>query len=133
MAISLFTTDAVPAAADGRYYPEAGPAHQVQRLLWHPTVLFRIAEDVNLAGYPGIDFLLDVSRWKEKKADAIRAHRTQLPGLGKLFFEKPEGVRTFTKEAFRVAAGPRPTTVPADDLFAGLNVPGVQQNQSNGH
>ena len=118
MAISHFASDAVPAAADPRFYPEVGAAHQIERLLWHPTVLFRLPEDVDLAQEPGIDFLLDVTRWKEKKADAIRAHRTQLPGLGKLFFEKPEGIRTFTKEAFRVACGTRPTSVPATDLFA---------------
>ncbi len=118
MAISRFSSDAVSAAADGRFYPELGPAHQIERLLWHPTILFRLPEDVHLQSEAGIDFLLDVSRWTEKKADAIRAHRTQLPGLGKLFFENPNGRRTFSKEAFRVAWGPRPQTIPADDLFA---------------
>ena len=118
MAISLFTSDAVPAAADSRFFPELGPAHLVERLLWHPTILFRVPEEVDLPSYPGIDFLLDVSRWRDKKADAIRAHRTQLPGLGKLFFEKPKGRRTFCREAFRLAYGPRPQSVPADDLFA---------------
>lgn len=119
MAISLFASDAVPAAADPRFHPELGPAHHVERLLWHPFVLFRIPESENLATYPGIDFLLDVSRWKDKKAEAIRAHRTQLPGLGKLFFESSDGIRTFSSEVFRLACGPRPKKVPADDLFAG--------------
>lgn len=118
MAISRFCSDAVPAAADQRFYPECGPAHQVERLLWHPTILFRLPENVDFKLEPGIDFLLDVSRWTGQKADAIRAHRTQLPGLGKLFFENPNGRRTFSKEAFRVASGPRPQAVPADDLFA---------------
>lgn len=119
MAISRFASDAVPAAADGRWYPELGPAHQIERLLWNPpTILFKMAENADLPTEPGIDFLMDVSRWTEKKANAIRAHRTQLPGLGKLFFENPSGRRTFSTEAFRVAWGPRPSTVPADDLFA---------------
>ncbi len=119
MAISRFTSDAVPAAADARWYPDLGPAHQIERLLWNPpTILFKLREDAELAAEPGIDFLMDVSEWTEKKAASIRAHRTQLPGLGKLFFEKPEGVRTFASEAFRVACGRRPSTVPANDLFA---------------
>jgi N-acetylglucosamine malate deacetylase 2 len=119
MAISRFASDAAPAAADPRWYPELGPAHEVERLLWQPpTILFRLPEGVNLPAEPGIDFLLDVSRWTEKKAAAIRAHRTQLPGLGKLFFENPSGKRTFSTEAFRLAWGARPKTRPADDLFA---------------
>jgi LmbE family N-acetylglucosaminyl deacetylase len=119
MAISRFASDAVSAAADHRWYPEVGPAHQTERLLWQPpTILFRLPEGVDLRREPGIDFLLDVSRWADKKAEAIRAHRTQLPGLGKLFFENPSGRRTFSSEAFRVAWGPRPLAVPADDLFA---------------
>jgi len=119
MAISRFTSDAAPAAADHRWYPELGPAHQIQRLLWQPpTILFQLPEDVDLPSQPGIDFLLDVGQWTEKKAAAIRAHRTQLPGLGKLFFDNPAGRRTFSSEAFRVASGPRPREVPADDLFA---------------
>ncbi len=119
MAISRFASDAMPAAADGRWYPELGPAHQVERLLWNPpTILFRLPEKAELAAEPGIDFLLDVSRWTEKKAASIRAHRTQLPGLGKLFFENPDGIRTFSSEAFRVAWGLRPGKIPANDLFA---------------
>lgn len=118
MAISRFASDAISAASDRRWYRDLGPAHQIERMLWHPTILFRLPEDVDLTAEPGIDFLLDVSRWTEKKAAAIRAHRTQLPGLGKLFFEKPEGRRTFGREVFRLAWGARPATVPADDLFA---------------
>ena len=119
MAISRFASDAISAAADDRWYPDLGAAHHVERLLWNPpTILFRLPENAELPAEPGIDFLLDVSRWTEKKANAIRAHRTQLPGLGKLFFENPNGRRTFSSEAFRVAWGLRPLTVPADDLFA---------------
>lgn len=119
MAISRFASDALSAAADPRWYPELGPPHHIHRLLWQPpTILFRLPETADLPNEPGIDFLLDVSRWTDKKATAIRAHRTQLPGLGKLFFENESGRRTFPTEAFRVAWGARPATLPADDLFA---------------
>ena len=119
MTISRFVSDAVAAARDARWYPEAGAPHEIQRLLWPPpTILFRLSENTNFAVEPGIDFLIDVRPWLDKKEAAVRAHRTQLPGLGKLFFEKPEGIRTFSIEAFRVAWGTRPRLVPAGDLFA---------------
>ena len=119
LAISHFTSDAIAAAADHRWYPEIRSPHTVERLLWTPpTLLFRLAPDTDLRNEPGIDFLIDVREWREKKEAAIRAYRTQLPGLGKLFFEDPNGRRTFLTEAFRLAWGPRPQQAPADDLFA---------------
>jgi N-acetylglucosamine malate deacetylase 2 len=117
MAISRFTSDAVAAAADERWYPEFGTAHRIERLLWQPpTVIFRYAEGTDLPNEPGIDFLIDTTRWSEKKAEAIRAHRTQR--LGRLFFDDANGRRTFSTEAFRLAWGQRPKVIPADDLFA---------------
>lgn len=117
MAISRFTCDAVAAAADARWYPEFGPAHAIERLLWQPpTVIFRYPEETDLATEPGIDFLIDTSPWSEKKAAAIRAYRTQR--LGRLFFDDPNGRRTFSTEAFRLGWGARPSSVPAKDLFA---------------
>jgi LmbE family N-acetylglucosaminyl deacetylase len=117
IAISRFTSDAVAAAADGRWYPEVGPAHTIERLLWQPpTVIFRYAEGADLPKEPGIDFFIDTTPWKEKKADAIRAHQTQR--LGRLFFDDANGRRTFSTEAFRVGWGRRPKIVPANDLFA---------------
>ena len=117
MAISRFTSDALTAAEDERWYREAGPPHRIERLVWQPpTVIFRYPPQTNLQTEPGIDFLIDTSRWSEEKAAAIRAHGTQR--LGRLFFDDPEGRRTFSTEAFRVGWGPRPKRVPADDLFA---------------
>ncbi|MBV9156081.1 MAG: PIG-L family deacetylase [Acidobacteriaceae bacterium] len=118
LAISRFASDAIAAAADRRWYPEVGSAHTIERLLWTPPkLLFRLAPDADLNNEPGIDFLIDVSSWREKKEAALRAYRTQLPGLGKLFFEDPNGRRTFSQEAFRLAWGRRPETLPAGDLF----------------
>ncbi len=117
VAISQFSSDALSAAADPRWFPELGPAHTIERLLWPPpTVIFRYPKDVDLGKEPGIDFLIDTSRWSEKKAAAIRAHKTQR--LGRLFFDDADGRRTFSSEAFRLAWGPRPSSIPARDLFA---------------
>ncbi len=121
MAIGRFASDALAAAADERWFPEFGAPHEVTRVVWQPpTVIFRYPEGTKLANEPGIDFLIDTGRWSEKKAAAIRAHRTQR--LGRLFFDDPNGRRTFNVEAFRMACGPRPSTVPATDLFADLNL-----------
>src|ERR1019366_120476 len=66
-----------------------------------------------LAGRAGMDFLIDISPYRDKKNAALRAHRTQYPGLKKLFNHDT----TTAFEAFRVAWGPRPHTIPAADLF----------------
>lgn len=117
MAIGRFALDAVSAAADVRWFPEAGAPHVVDRVLWQPpTVIFRYPEGTDFPNEPGIDFLIDTSRWSARKAAAIRAYGTQR--LGRLFFDDPNGRRTFCKEAFRLAWGARPKTVPAGDLFA---------------
>lgn len=117
MAISRFTSDALGAAADERWYPELGAAHTIKRLLWQPpTVIFKYPRKTDLQKEPGIDFVIDTSRWSAQKAAAIRAHRTQR--LGRLFFDDADGRRTFSTEAFRVAWGARPKSVPAVDLFA---------------
>lgn len=117
MAISRFASDALAAAADERWFPELGSPHYIDRLLWQPpTVIFRYPESALLPNEPGIDFLIDTARWAEKKRAAISAHRTQR--LGRLFFDDPNGARTFDQEAFRVAWGSRPKSVPAGDLFA---------------
>lgn len=119
IAISRFVTDALSVAADPRWLPETGPAFQVNRVLWTPpTILFRLPPDADVRELPGFDFVINVELWREQKVRAFEAHRTQFPGLKKLFFDDPNGQRTFGIEAFRLAAGRRPAIVPADDLFA---------------
>jgi hypothetical protein len=80
--------------------------------------LFRLPADANVQQLPGFDFIIDVERWRGEKTRAFEAHRTQFPGLKKLFFDDPNGQRTFGIEAFRFATGRRPARAPADDLFA---------------
>jgi len=119
LAISRFALDAVAAASDGRWYPELGSAHVIERLLWTPpTILFKLPEDADVPNLPGSDFVIDTTQWTEQKTRAFQAHRTQFPGLKKLFFDNPNGQRTFGIEVFRLAWGKRPASVPADDLFA---------------
>jgi LmbE family N-acetylglucosaminyl deacetylase len=115
IAISRFAADAVSAAADARWYPETGAAHAVERVLWQsPVPVFELGRTPSLAQHPGIDFLIDTAAFRKQKQAALRAHRTQYPGLGKVFSDES----TLTLEAFRIGWGLRPGTVPADDLFA---------------
>ena len=116
VAISRFAMDGVAAAADGRWYPEEGEGWQVERVLW-PAMLrvWELEYMPERESYPGVDYLIDVSAYRDRKEAALRAHRTQWSGLSKLFLAKPGGM---SWEAFRVGAGSRPAHVPAKDLFS---------------
>ncbi len=118
LAISRFASDAVAAAGDGRWYPETGGPHEVIRMLWYPPLaLWKLPKEEDLVDQPAIDFLIDTEPWRAIKEAAIREHKTQLPGLRRLFFGGEfTGVNT-TKEGFRLAWGPRPAKTPAGDLF----------------
>ena len=71
IAISRFTTDAVAAAADSRWTPEVGAAHEVRRLIWTPPIPpWEAVNKENLAAEPGIDFLIDITPWRDRKAAA---------------------------------------------------------------
>jgi LmbE family N-acetylglucosaminyl deacetylase len=122
IAISRFTSDAVAAAADCRWFPEAGPAHTVQRLLWTtPVPLYELASSPNLADQPGVDFVIDVESWWQRKALALRAHRSQHLSINRIWFHQPDPERLLRHEMFRQAWGPSLSTYPADDLFSGLD------------
>jgi LmbE family N-acetylglucosaminyl deacetylase len=119
VAISRFTADAVSAAADHRWFPEIGPAHNIERLLWQSEIpVYGLSQTPDLATRPGVDFVIDTAPWWRKKKEALQAHRTQLPGFRKLFFNHGSEERTLSVEAFRVGWGPRPKYLPAMDLFA---------------
>jgi LmbE family N-acetylglucosaminyl deacetylase len=121
VAISRLTSDAIAAAADARWYPENGDAFSVSRLVWAPVFRpWTLPNGLQLADEPGVDFLIDTQKWAGVKAEAVRAHRTQFPGLGHLFFEHGSPEETLNREAFRLAWGLRPSKVPCGDLFEGL-------------
>jgi LmbE family N-acetylglucosaminyl deacetylase len=122
VAISRFTSDAVSAAADRRWFPELGPPHLVQRLVWvpgrHP---WEWAREDDPGARPGVDFLLDTSPWHERKLAALVAHRTQLASVTRHFLRHPDRQRVLSSEFFRQAWGPPLPTRPISDLFDGLD------------
>ena len=121
IAISRFAADAVAAAADARWHPDAGPAHRVARLLWVPPVMPWEMPDVpDLAKAPGVDFLIDTSAYREVKAAALRAHRTQHVSIDRHFFNLPAVDRILSVEAFRQAFGPALSKTPAADVFESI-------------
>jgi LmbE family N-acetylglucosaminyl deacetylase len=118
IAVSRFATDAVAAAADARWHPDSGPAHHVQRLLWMPPMLpWEMPAVADLTRAPGVDFLIDTSKYRDVKAAALRAHRTQHVSIDRHFFDLPALDRILGAEGFRQAFGPRPSHIPSPDIF----------------
>jgi LmbE family N-acetylglucosaminyl deacetylase len=121
IAISRFASDAVAAAADPRWYPGTGHAHAVQRLLWTSPVLpWDVAKSPNLADEPGVDFLVDITPYREAKAAALRAHRTQHVSIDRHFFHLPDVEKILSLETFRQAFGPPLSRRPSADLFEAI-------------
>lgn len=122
IAISRYTSDAVAAAQDARWYPDAGAPHAVQRLLWTPLLAPWDAAGVNdLAGQPSVDFAIDVSAWHDRRVAALRAHRTQHASIDRYFLSRPDLRRILATELWRQAWGPPIPHRPSADLFAGLS------------
>jgi LmbE family N-acetylglucosaminyl deacetylase len=122
LAISQFTIDAVTAAADPRWYPKTGGAHHVQRLLWtSPVMPWDAPKSADLAKEPGVDFLVDVSRYRGVKAEALRAHRTQHVLIDRHFFELPDVDRILSVETFRQGFGPPLSKRPSSEIFEAIS------------
>ena len=121
VAISRFTSDAVAAAADPRWFPAQGAAHQVARLVWvagrHPWAL---ARDPDAAAKPGVDFAIDVGPWRARRLAALEAHRTQRPSVQRHFLRHADRDLLLSREFFRQGWGPPLTARPAGDLFEGI-------------
>lgn len=121
IAISRFTSDAVAAAADPRYHTETGRPHEIQRLLWTPPrTIWQPGEQPPLGEQPGVDFLIDVSEYAERKTRALLAHRTQQHSIDQLFMNVADPKRLVSYETFRQAFGPRLSRRPAADILEGL-------------
>jgi LmbE family N-acetylglucosaminyl deacetylase len=124
VAISRFTSDAIAAAADLRWFPEAGAPHVVSRLVWTPLYPpWEVATFENLSEKPSGDFVIDIGAWKERKAAALRAHRTQHLSIDRYFFNQPNLDRILAVEIWRHAWGPPLAMRPSADLFDGLRLP----------
>ena len=121
VAISRFTSDAIAAAADPRWHPDAGAPHDVARLLWTPPFPpWEAASLEQIGAHAGADFVIDVSRWRERKAAALRAHRSQHLSVDKYFFSRPDVARALAVETWRQAWGPPLRQRPAQDVFEGV-------------
>jgi LmbE family N-acetylglucosaminyl deacetylase len=121
IAISRFTSDAVTAAVDPRWHQEEGEAFRVPRLLWTPPARpWELASDQEVRARPGVDFVIDIRPWAERKLRAVGAHRTQMLSGNRVFFNHPDRERRLSAEVFRQAWGPPLAERPLGDLFAGL-------------
>jgi LmbE family N-acetylglucosaminyl deacetylase len=123
IAISRFASDAVTAAADPRWFPDAGAAHRVPRMVWTTpaAVSWRAQAPAQLAEHPGVDFLIDISAWRERKVAALHAHRSQHLSVNRIWFEPRDSERLLSVEMFRLAWGGELVKRPVGDLFAGLD------------
>jgi LmbE family N-acetylglucosaminyl deacetylase len=118
VAISRFTSEAISAAADPRWHPEAGDPHDVTRLLWTPTVPpWEAAGLPRIEDAPGADYVIDVSPWRDRRIAALRAHRTQHLSTDRYFFTQPDLDRILSAEIWRHGFGPPPRERPARELI----------------
>jgi LmbE family N-acetylglucosaminyl deacetylase len=111
----------VSAAGDARWCPDLGAPHAVARLLWTlPAKPWDVLRRREPALEPGVDFVVDVSAFADRKAAALRAHRSQHQSLNRIFFSKPDVSRLLGVEMFRQAYGPPLSARPAGDVFLDL-------------
>ena len=123
VAISRFTSDAIAAAADPRWHPEVGESHVVQRLLWTPRFPpWEAAQFDWIDSHASADFVIDVAPWQERRAAALRAHRTQHLSIDTYFFNQPDPARVLAVETWRQAWGPALSRRPSDDILEGLRM-----------
>ncbi|MEO7271008.1 MAG: PIG-L family deacetylase, partial [Vicinamibacterales bacterium] len=106
IAIARFTIDAAVAAADPRWYSGEGAPHRVPRLLWTPPLPPWQVTRVPLDEQPGVDFVLDVSAWSDRRAAALRAHRSQHLSIDRCFFSQPDVAEILKLEIYRQGWGP---------------------------
>ena len=122
VAISRFAGDAIAAAEDPRWYPDAGPCtSRATAALGAACHAVGCAEVAGSRKEPGIDFLIDTSKYRDVKAAALRAHRTQHVSINRHFFDLPDVDQILSLEAFRQAFGPPLPKRPVTDLFDSIH------------
>ena len=125
VAISRFTSDAIAAAADPRWYPDVAgsrdESYEVPRLLWTPPVAPWDEAARRPDNEPGADFVIDVAPWRDRRVGALRAHRSQHLSIDRLFFNRPDVDRILESEIWRQAWGPKlDGERPVRDIFRSL-------------
>jgi LmbE family N-acetylglucosaminyl deacetylase len=122
VACGRFTADAVNAAADARWHPDHGGAHEVDRVLWTaPVRPYLIGVLAEVFRRPGVDFLIDIRQWSRHKAGALLAHTTQRASVNRHYFDNGDSERRLSTEALRLGWGKPLPRRPATDLFEGLD------------
>ena len=147
IAIAQYTTAAVVAAAD-RGYPYGGLAHRVSKLYYRVTLptelqiyeaaFGRLAMTVDGTERQGVTWpewavttRMDTSVYWKQVWDAVRCHRSQLPGYDKLMNLSPAQQQAlFSTEsyyrAFSLVNGGRRTET---DLFTDIRVDSILETQ----
>jgi LmbE family N-acetylglucosaminyl deacetylase len=132
VAVSRFTSDAIAAAADPRWFaepplaPEGGSRRApgvpfvVPRLLWTPPMAPWDEAARTPEGRPGADFVIDVAAFRDRRVAALRAHRSQHLSIDRLFFSKPDLDRILSTEIWRLGSGVQPHERPSRDVIEGL-------------
>lgn len=131
---------AVDAAADAGAYPVAGEPWQIEKVYWSAWSRARVMAmheaflanglkspfDERWRDRPDQDHRLtthiDVAGLYQVRAGALRAHATQIDPESPFWFGLPDEVseNVYPQEDFILARSEVPTSVPEDDLFAGL-------------
>lgn len=135
------TVPAFEAAADPDAYPEAGAPWQALKLYYSAwsQARFRATHaklmELGLESpfsqewldRPGHDDRIttqvDVSTSHSVRSEALRAHATQIDPDSKFWFSLPPDVVAYAFDDFVLARNLVDTTLPEDDLFAGLRDP----------
>ena len=121
VAIGRFATDAVAAAADPRWLRQAGEPHTVPRLLWTPPLApWEAGKTADVHDHPGVDFAIDCGEWREQKAAALKAHRTQHLSIDRYFFNQPQREQILSLEIWRHGGGTPVGRRPVRDLLSGI-------------
>lgn len=133
---------AYDAAADPDYHPEVGVPWDVQKIYYTHGFIRRRFELLAQATLnqgddratvaldrwkdipdimPRVTTRVECAPWFERRDDALRAHATQIDPSGP-FFAVPRGVQqqVWPTEEFELARSRVESTLPEDDLFAGV-------------
>jgi hypothetical protein len=89
----------------------------VTRLLWTPPIAPWDAIGVErIEDHRGIDFVIDVSGWRDRRIEALRAHRTQHQSIDRYFFDRPDLEQVLATEYWRQGFGPALVERPSKEI-----------------